>query len=239
MKKKVIGIVPKGILFDPEKSNHDDRYHLLNNYVKRVQEAGCIPVCLAPVDGRLTPEQLEMCDGFVAQGGTQMWPYHFQVIDHAYNTGKKYLGICLGMQLIHRYYAMRKIVTEMGLEGPMDENIIDLFYNKEVGHNLLHRIEGHRRTGQTREDTDIVKHDVDVVPGTVLHRLLGREKARAASFHNYRVEDPVDELTVNAWACDGSGTIEGVENGSNILGVQFHPEIDDLLPEIFKFLTED
>ncbi len=239
MKKKVIGIVPRGFLFDQEKPNYSDHYWLVNNYAKRVKEAGCIPVCLAPVDGWLAQEQIEMCDGFVAQGGTQMWPYHFQVIHHAYTTGKKYLGICLGMQLIHRYYAMRKIVAEMGLEGPMDEIIIDLFCNKEVGHNLLHKVEGHYNKGMTREDTDIVKHDVAVVPGTTLHRLLGKGEVRGASFHNWRAEDPVAELTINAWATDGTGTIEGLENGSNILGVQFHPEVDDLLPEIFKFLTEE
>lgn len=233
--KKVIGIVPKGVLFDVEKSNMNDLYHLGNNYIKRITEAGAIPICLAPVDGRISQEQLALCDGFVAQGGTQMWPYHMQVIHHATTTGKKYLGICLGMQMIHRYYAMREMVADM--EGPVDENIIDLFYNQKKGRNLLHAVEGHRTTSMPRGQEDTVKHDVDIVPGTVLHRLLGRERARGASFHNWRVEDPVEELTVNAWAADG--TIEGIENGSNVLGVQFHPEVDDLLPEIFKFLTEE
>ena len=237
--KKVIGIVPKGVLFDMEKSNMTDVYHLGNNYIKRITEAGAIPICLAPVDGRISKEQLELCDGFVVQGGTQMWPYHMQVLHHAVTTGKKYLGICLGMQMIHRYYTMRKMVADMGLQGPVDENIIDLYYNKNMGRNLLHAVEGHRATSMPRGQEDIVKHDVDIVPGTVLHRLLGREQARGASFHSWRVEDPVAELTVNAWATDGTGTIEGIENGSNILGVQFHPEVDDLLPEIFKFLTEE
>lgn len=237
MQKKVIGILPKGILSDPEKQ---DSYFLINNYTKRVLEAGCIPVCLAPVDGRLTQEQLDLCDGFVAQGGTKMWPYHYQVINHAYNTGKKYLGICLGMQLIHRYYALRKVAKEMGLEGSMDEIVMDLYYNKEIGHGLLQTVEGHwlKDSDRLQQGLDRAKHDVDVVPGTVLHRLLGRTQVRAASFHHWRVENPVEELTINAWATDGTGTIEGVENGSNILGVQFHPEVDDLLPEIFKFLTE-
>jgi len=238
MKKKIIGIVAKGILNDPEKI---DSYILINNYTKRILEAGCIPVCLAPVDGRLTQEQLDMCDGFLAQGGTQMWPYHYQVIDYCYNSGKKYLGICLGMQLIHRYYALRKIAGEKGLEGPMDEIVMDLYYNKEIGHDLLKRVEGHWLIDDDplQQGKDAAKHNVDVVPGTVLHRLLGRDQIRGGSFHHWRVENPVEELTVNAWATDGTGTIEGVENGSNILGVQFHPEIDDLLPEIFKFLIED
>ena len=235
--KKIIGIVPKGI-YDPEKPQNNDLYYLGNSYVQRVQEAGAIPVCIAPVDRRISPEQLAMCDGFVVQGGTQMWPYHIQVIHHAVTTGKKYLGICLGMQLIHRYYKMAKMVEDMGLEGPVDENIIDLFYNKGIGHNLLGAIEGHSKKGLNRTDTDCVKHDVDVVPGTVLHSLLGRTQARGATFHNWRVLNPVEALTVNAWATDGTGTIEGVENGSNILGVQFHPEVDDMLPELFKFLTE-
>lgn len=237
--KKVIGVVPKGILFDQEKAATSDLYHLGNNYIKRVTEAGGIAVCLAPVDGRISQEQLELCDGFIVQGGTQMWPYHFQVIHHAATTGKKLLGICLGMQLVHRYYKMLDVIAEMGLEGPADEVMIDLFYNKEIGHNFLHRIEGHRMAGITRQDTDCVKHDVTVVPGTILHRLLGRDVARAASFHNWRAEEPSASVTVNAWSTDGTNTIEGVENGKNILGVQFHPEVDDLLPEIFKFLMED
>ena len=237
--KKVIGVVPKGVLFDMEKSNTTDLYHLGNNYIKRITEAGGIPMGLAPVDGRISKEQMEMCDGFIVQGGTQMWPYHMQVVHHAVTTGKKYLGICLGMQMIHRYYKMRKMVVDMGLEGPVDENIIDLYYNKNMGRNLLHRVEGHTSTSMPRGQEDSVKHDVDVVPGTVLHRLLGRELARGASFHHWRVEDPVEELTVNAWSVDGTDTIEGIENGSNVLGVQFHPEVDDLLPEIFRFLMEE
>lgn len=230
--KKVIGVVPKGIPVEPGKSAG---YWLGNSYVKRVTEAGGIAVCLAPVDRWIPQEQLELCDGFIVQGGTQMWPYHFQVIHHAATTGKKLLGVCLGMQLVHRYYRMLHIVKEMGIEGPADEAMIDLFFNKEIGHDLLHRVEGHMRTGFA----DGVKHDVDIVPGTILHRLLGRDTAMGASFHNWRAEEPAPELTVNCWATDGSGTIEGLENGSNILGVQFHPEVDDLLPEIFKFLLED
>ena len=88
--KKVIGVVPKGILFDQEKPAISDIYQLANNYIKRVTEAGGIAVGLAPVDERISQEQLELCDGFVVQGGTQMWPYLFQTIHHAVTTGKKF-----------------------------------------------------------------------------------------------------------------------------------------------------
>ena len=52
--KKVIGILPEGKLFDPEKGSISDNYRLGNNYVKCMAEAGASPVCLAPVDGYLS-----------------------------------------------------------------------------------------------------------------------------------------------------------------------------------------
>ena len=233
--KKIIGIVPKGIPYETE----NDRlrlYELGDSYAKRIKEVGGIAICLAPVDGRISPEQLALCDGFLAQGGNRMWPYHFQIIHHAVTTGKKYLGICLGMQLIHRYFAMKQMVGNQKTEDAAIEQIIDLFFNQGIGEDLLHRVEGHR-TVDSVLDAHKAKHPVSVVPETVLHHLLGKEEIAGASFHNWCVKDPVDTLTVNAWAADG--TIEGIENGSNILGVQFHPEVDDSLPEIFRFLTEE
>ena len=236
--KKVIGIVPKSRKFLPEETNYNDLYFLGNNYVKRIEEAGMIPVCIAPVDGRINEDALRLCDGFLAQGGQCMLPYHFQVIHHAFTDGKRYLGICMGMQLIHRYFAMRNYVQQQGISGDICESIIDILGKHGVRAGYLKQVEGHRYETMPRGMEDAAKHDVDVVPGTVLHRLMGRDSIRAASYHNWRVVEPVNGLTVNAWASDGSGTIEGIENGDNILGVQFHPEVDDKLPELFRFLAE-
>jgi len=46
-------------------------------------------------------------------------------------------------------------------------------------------------------------------------------------------------VTINAWSAKGDGVVEGCEYGDNLFGVQFHPEVDGLLPEIFAFLTEE
>ena len=102
----------------------------------------------------------------------------------------------------------------------------------------LKRIEGHYGKPMVRGKEDERKHDVDIVPGTTLHRVMGRETLRGASFHYLQVPADQELVTINAWAADGSDVVEGVEYGDNLLGIQCHPEVDDLLPEIFTFLTE-
>ena len=55
-----------------------------------------------------------------------------------------------------------------------------------------------------------------------------------ASMHNYRADHVPQGLQPAAWADDGC--IEGVE-GENILGVQFHPEVDTVHLALFQALA--
>ena len=237
--KKVIGIVPKGKLWKMEESNFSDVYEVGNNYCKRVLEASAIPVAVTPVDGRLSQEALALYDGYVVQGGSTFYPYHYQIIHDAVENGKRYLGICLGEQLIQSYFAMRRAVEEQGYEGDLLEAI--LAFRKAQGgkYSTLEKVEGHRAAMVARGSENEAKHDVKVVPGTILHRLVGRETVRAASYHDLHVPADRTILTVNAWSAKGDHVVEGVEMAPNILGVQFHPEVDDMLPELFTFVIEE
>ena len=236
---RVIGVVPAANLGDLEKSNMSDFYKLGNNYTKRVVEAGAIPVGVAPVDNWLPEEALKVFDGYIVQGGAEFYPYHFQIIHDAVVNHKRLLGICLGEQLIYVYFALKKMVEEQGYEGDLVKAICDLREKNGPDFSVLQAIPDHRSGPMTRGGEDAAKHDVNVVPGTILHRLLGREKVRAASFHNLNVPPAQTLVTINAWSAKGDGVVEGCEYGDNLLGVQFHPEVDTLLPEIFTFLTEE
>ncbi len=233
--KKLIGVVPKGMLFDMEASSMTDKYELGNNYTRRVSEAGCIPVGLAPVDGWISEDILDSLDAFIVQGGTRIWPYHFQVIHHAVKRGKRCLGICLGMQLIHCYFSLREAAEETEPGGDPVRRMYERFVEENAEYRLLERVDGHYSSPLVRGREDEVKHDLQIVPGTLLHRLVNGRSIRGATYHRWRVHDPVECLTVNARAEDG--TIEGIEYGGYILGVQFHPEVDALLPELFDFLA--
>ena len=237
MKKKIIGVVPRADLGDPTLSNMNDLYRVGNNYVKRVTEAGCVPIGLAPVDYWLDEEALELCDGFLVQGGADFYAYHYQVMHHAITHGKRYLGICLGEQLIYSYLELKRRVEERGYEGDLVKAICD--YRKEQGISVLRKVPNHRSADMPRGEEDVAKHDVNIVPGTLLHRVLGRDTMRIASFHDLDVPPTQKLVTINAWSAKGDGVVEGVEYGERILGVQGHPEVDDLLPELFAFLAQE
>ena len=237
--KKVIGIVPASIIGDPDKSCMQDFYNLSNNYIKRTLEAGGIPIGIAPADNWVCEEVLDMCDAFLIQGGAEFYPYHFQIIHHAVTHGKRYLGICLGQQLIYVYFELKRRIEEEGYKGDVVKGICDYLAARPSDFSVQRRVDGHCYAYPARGNEDEGKHDVDIVSGTLLHRILGRDKIRLCSFH--RSNTPIDQslVTVNAWSALGDGVIEGTEYSDNILGVQGHPEADGLLPELFAFLTEN
>ena len=236
---RIIGLAPAPAFGKPEESCMSDAYRVGHNYIKRTLEAGCIPVGLSPADNWLTEDQLDMCDAFLVQGGSEFYPYHFQIMEHVLKTGKKYLGICLGEQVIYVYLKLKQIVEERGYEGDIVHAMVDYIAEQPEGFTLQKRIPDHRYPRPERGNEDTAKHDVNIIPGTILHRLVGKDTMRLCSFH-YLCTPPEQTLVkINAWSAKGDNVVEGTEYGDNILGVQGHPEADNLLPEIFAFLAEE
>ena len=65
-----------------------------------------------------------------------------------------------------------------------------------------------------------------------LERLTGKQTIMGASMHNYRITHPAQSLCVAGRTDDG--TIEALEYGEQMLGVQFHPEADDQNDDLFR-----
>ncbi|MBR2465307.1 MAG: gamma-glutamyl-gamma-aminobutyrate hydrolase family protein [Clostridia bacterium] len=236
--KKIIGIVPASAMANSEESSMKDHYRLCNNYIKRTVDAGGIPVGLAPCNGWLTEEALDICDGFLVQGGAEFYPYHFQVMHHAITRGKRYLGICLGEQLIYVYLKLRSIVEERGYEGDLIKAMCDYVAEQSSDFTLQRRIDGHCYEKPPRGKEDDGKHWIKIVPKTLMHRVLGKDRVFISSFHRLCTPTDQDLVTINAWSEFGDGVVEGTEYGENILGIQGHPEVDGTLPELFDFLCK-
>ena len=52
---------------------------------------------------------LDICDGVIFQGGKDLYPYHYQILNYCINNNIPVLGICMGMQLIGLYANKQKI----------------------------------------------------------------------------------------------------------------------------------
>lgn len=223
--RKVIGVVAHGGLFTTELTN-EDRYYFGNNYMKRIEACGGLPLGMLPTDGILDEAALDYCDAFVICGGSKFWPYHFQVLHHIEATGKKLLGICQGMQVMNQYF--------LAIENaPENTPPVELFSTPKPD---LGSVEGHaNRFLRDREEES--KHAVSLVEGSLISRLVGGETAlRALSAHKHCVATPSKHITVTGYAEDG--TIEVIERGDYMLGVQFHPEADDKLISLFRWLCD-
>jgi putative glutamine amidotransferase len=194
-------------------------YALRRNYMDAVAAAGGLPVAL-PHDAALAGDYLDHIDALIVTGGG------FDVDPSLYGDATRHatvtlkenrtqaelalaqgalgrdmpvLGICGGQQLL-----------AVALGGTLIQHIPDAIPNA-----LPHRQPNPRHQPG---------HTVSVVPGTLLHRIVGVAEMHINSAHHQAVRDPGRFAIVNATAPDG--VIEGVEDARHrfCLGVQWHPE---------------
>ena len=194
-------------------------YALRTNYAGAIAAAGGLPVAL-PHHPELAADYLDRLDALVVTGGA------FDVDPSLYGAGERHgtvtlkegrtaaelalvqgalarnlpvLGICGGQQLL-----------AVALGGSLIQHIPD-----SVPNALAHEQPNPRHEAG---------HAVAVVPGTLLHRIVGATTMQVNSSHHQAVRAPGPHAIVDATAPDG--VIEGIEDGRYrfCLGVQWHPE---------------
>jgi putative glutamine amidotransferase len=194
-------------------------YALRANYCDAVAAAGGLPIAL-PHRPELAEAYLDRLDALVVTGGafdvdpslygdgaqhgsvtlkagrTQA---ELALVQGALARGMPVLGICGGEQLL-----------AVALGGTLIQHIPD-----SIADSLAHEQPNPRHEAG---------HAVSVVPGTLLHRIVGAAEMRVNSAHHQAVRAPGPHAVVNAIAPDG--VIEGIEDPRQrfCLGVQWHPE---------------
>jgi putative glutamine amidotransferase len=208
------------------------------DYVRSVEQAGAVPVALPPAEAGDAPLVLDRLDGLVLSGGVDVDPvlygrephpklarvdrrrddFELALVAEALRRDLPVLGICRGQQVLN-----------VARGGTLVQDIPSQ-WTGAMGHDVRGR--RWRRA-----------HDVDVLPGTRLRAVLGRDVVPVNSFHHQAVEDLGDGLVVSA-RCPADGMIEGVELPSArfVVAVQWHPESfwnrDDSFQVIFDAHAE-
>lgn len=227
---KIVGLVPSAKLFknnDP----YSDKYEFVNSYVKRIEESDGTAVGVLSNDGYVNQSTLDICDSFIITGGLQIHPYHFQVVEHCYNTGKKLLGICLGLQAIHSFFSVLNEKSKRNWQGSLL-----CLYNKMKSENYMFvlPVNNHWEHNITRDSIAETMHPIKIDKNTHLYKILQQDSLYVSSMHRFAANNPTDNIIVSARSNDGS--IEGIEYSDNIIGVQFHPEVNSNLNKLFKFV---
>lgn len=204
------------------------RYHAVQHkYVDAVVVgADCAPLILpALADGRDLDAMLDICDGVLLTGAASNLDarYYGQVVldptlpqDAARDAttmslipavlarGMPLLAICRGLQELN-----------VALGGSL--------------HQAVHLVEGkfdHRENpAHDLAEQYAAAHSVQLCPGGLLHRLLGREQIAVNSLHGQGLDRLAAGLTVEAWAADGLVEAFTVTSAAGFtLALQWHPE---------------
>lgn len=187
-------------------------------YQRSVERAGGNVEVLLP--DAIVPSALDHLDGLLLTGGGDIDAAEFQEVNHpkvhhvdknrdqmelsltreALQRGIPVFGICRGVQVM----------------------------NVALGGNLVQHIPDEIRTMIVHDDSKSVRrnlvHEVFILKGTRLHRILGKDRMGVNSFHHQSIKDLGKGLIATAWSDDG--VIEGIELPGTyyFLGVQWHPE---------------
>jgi putative glutamine amidotransferase len=201
-------------------SSGPGRYTVRDDYVRAVEDAGGLPLAALTGPPEAASALLDRVDGLLLTGGGDVDPacygqprhrttslvyperdaFEIALLRGAIERDRPLLAICRGVQVLN-----------VALGGTLVQDI-----PSEVPGSVDHH-PGGRRWAEA--------HRVQVVPGTLLHRILGEGPVAVNSIHHQAVRDLGRGTRVCARS-EGDSLVEGLEVPDRrfVLGVQWHPE---------------
>ena len=238
MKKPIIGILA------PRRFDKDDPFEnqtrFVDNYSKRIMEAGGIPIGLLFPLENFNEEEMKLCDGLVISGGPHLGSSHISALYYAYLHKIPVLGVCLGMQAMAGYeWFFQKHL------GKIDYDIISQEFKYEDEPNYLYDKKGHNNLDPFNiNDIEKCKHKVFLDKNSRLYEIFNKEVLDMPSLHNSMARDEAFDKENTIFKVTGKSfdnVIEVVESKDDwwAVGVQFHPELEKENLKLFEKLIEE
>lgn len=105
LSKPLIGIVARKI---------DNIYKVNENIVKKIVNNGGIPILILPTNFKDLLNVLNICDGIIMPGGSDIYEYDRFICKYATENDVPILGICLGMQIMEEEYLSKTKTLHQG-----------------------------------------------------------------------------------------------------------------------------
>lgn len=240
MEKIRIGIIARRTI-EEENRPLKDKFIFVNNFSKRIAESGGIPYGVLFPDGKFNEDYLDIYDGFLFHSGAQIDSHQLATLHYAIKHNKPVLGICLGEQVLGAYSYVIDKLEQQNIEVTY-ESIISYFDSIKLNEELyLTKIEGHDpETNFYITSIDKSKHDIYLEEDSKLFKIYGQRIISQPSLHNWVVKNPGNHFKVAGYSSEGY--IEALEYDSHqhfIVGVQFHPELEQRNNILFKELIKE
>ncbi len=196
------------------------QYVIRWDYVRSIEQAGGIPVILAPSGAALHSRLTTRLDGLLLTGGVDIEPsaygepfhpsvtrisperdeFEFKLTKTALQQRMPILAVCRGLQVLNVVMGGSLVQDIPTMIGPQ----ISHDNSKRQRHELAHQV--------------ILKTE------SRLYEILKMEKLWVNSFHHQSAKTLGHDLIPVAWADDG--VIEALElpDSQFVVGVQWHPE---------------
>lgn len=117
-----------GIISREEEINNTKIEAITKNNIKYLHNK-CNYIGILNYDNtNINTEILKLCDGIIFQGGSNIYPYHFQILSYAIKNHIPVLGICMGHQIIGLY----------SINSTNEKDLIKV--NKHNNKDKLHKI---------------------------------------------------------------------------------------------------
>lgn len=196
------------------------QYVIRWDYVRSIEQAGGIPMILAPSGAALHSRLTTRLDGLLLTGGVDIEPsaygelihpsvkkisperdeFEFKLTETSLEQKIPILAVCRGLQVLN---------VVMG--GSLVQDIPSMIGSK-VSHD------------DSKRQRHELAHEVTLRTGTRLYEILRNDRIWVNSFHHQAAKNLGSGLAPVAWADDG--VIEALElaNSHFVIGVQWHPE---------------
>lgn len=117
MNNIIIGIVSREGIVDNNKEEL-----ISKNIINSISDKASILGIINSDKNYADTEILNKCDGIIIPGGTDIYPYHFQIVKYAINNNIPLLGICLGNQILGLYSNKNKRQDLKEIKNHYNEN---------------------------------------------------------------------------------------------------------------------
>jgi putative glutamine amidotransferase len=196
-----------------------------------IQAVGAVPLLIPAAGAHLVDEQatidrlLDLLDGVLLTGSpSNVEPRHYDGQPSREGTAHDTARDATTLPLIRR--AIERGVPLFAICRGLQE------VNVALGgtlHQLVHEVAGRRDHRSPKSpDTDVnyaPAHDIDIVEGGVLHRLMGERRVRVNSLHAQGVDRLAPRARLEATAEDGQVEAFSVPDAPGFaLALQWHPE---------------